>query len=105
MPKFEISYGIELKDVLTALGMGVAFSPGADFCKISCGIYISRVIHKTFIQVDEEGTEAAAVTAVEFLRGSAGGIYMILNRPFIYVIRDHVTGNLLFMGILSHPDL
>ena len=104
MPKFELSYGIELKEVLTALGMGIAFAPGADFCKINCGIYISRVIHKTFIQVDEEGTEAAAVTAVEFLKGSAEGIYMILNRPFIYVIWDHVTDNLLFMGILAHPN-
>jgi len=106
MPKFEISYGIELKDVLTALGMGIAFSGYADFSKITENhdIFISRVIHKTFIQVDEVGTEAAAVTAVEF-RETAVGAYMILDRPFIYVIRDHVADNLLFMGILSSPDM
>jgi len=105
MPKFEISYEIELKDVLTALGMGIAFSGSADFSKITENrdIFISRVIHKTFIQVDEVGTEAAAVTAVEF-RETAIGNTMILNRPFIYVIRDHVADNLLFMGILSNPD-
>lgn len=105
MPKFEISYDKELKDVLTALGMGIAFSGSADFSKITenLDIFISRVIHKTFIQVDEVGTEAAAVTAVEF-RETAVGNTMILNRPFIYVIRDHVADNLLFMGILSNLD-
>ncbi|MDZ7633929.1 MAG: serpin family protein [Bacteroidales bacterium] len=67
LPKFEYEYKRELKDDLTALGMGVAFGMGADFSNISDqGLLISRVLHQTFIKTDEEGTEAAAATVVEF---------------------------------------
>ncbi|NIN70964.1 MAG: serpin family protein, partial [Gemmatimonadetes bacterium] len=64
MPKFELEYEITLNDVLIALGMGVAFGPGADFSKIAPGIWIGEVKHKSFVEVNEEGTEAAAVTSV-----------------------------------------
>ncbi|MBN2415612.1 serpin family protein [bacterium] len=105
-PKFSMEYEIELKDILTAMGMGIAFSGGADFSNISAlyDLYISRVKHKTFIEVDEEGTEAAAVTVVEFRETSVGpAIY--LTRPFIFVIHDHHTNTLLFMGIQTDPEV
>jgi serine protease inhibitor len=106
LPKFKIKYGTELKDVLTILGMGIAFSGMADFTGITRfgGIYISRVLHNTFVQVDEEGTEAAAVTVVEF-RDTAfePGKYMCVDRPFVFVIHDNYTGTILFMGRITNP--
>ena len=99
LPRFKIEYGTLLNDALMGLGMGVAFGGGADFSRIypDGDIYISRVIHKTFIEVNEEGTEAAAVTIVE-LRELSAGLSMVVNRPFIFVIHDHNTGAILFMG-------
>jgi len=106
LPKFKIKYGIELKDVLTALGMGIAFSGMADFTGITRlgGIYISRVLHNTFVQVDEEGTEAAAVTVVEFRETAVEPVkYMCVDRPFVFVIHDNYTGPILFMGRITNP--
>lgn len=105
--KLELMYEKEMKEALTALGMGIAFSGAADFTGIrkSGGIFISRVIHKTFVEVDEEGTEAAAVTAVE-LRESAGGStvkIMRVDRPFVFTIREHHSGTILFIGKVNNP--
>ncbi len=105
MPKFSFEYEIELKDVLTALGMGIAFDEMlADFTKInpSGELYISKVKHKTFVRVDEEGTEAAAVTSV------VGGItsappQFIIDRPFLFAIRERLSGTILFMGKMVDP--
>ena len=104
LPKFKLEYKEELSKILTDLGMGIAFSGGADFSKLldGGGIYISRVIHQSFLEVDEAGTEAAAATIVEMRETSAGGgpveKFMIINRPFIFVIRDHHSQTNLFMG-------
>ena len=90
------------------MGMGIAFSDSADFSGINPDrdLFINRVIHKTFIEVSEEGTEAAAVTIVEMLGTSAGGgLSMIVNRPFMVVIWDHTTGAILFMGKIVEPVL
>lgn len=105
-PKFSMEYGIELKDILSDMGMGIAFSGAADFSNITAlyDLLISKVKHKTFIQVDETGTEAAAVTVVEFELTSAGPA-IDLNRPFIFVIHDHHTDTLLFMGIQTDPSI
>ena len=108
LPKFKMEYGTLLNDALTALGMGVAFTGAADFSGINPNgdLYISRVIHKTFVDVNEEGTEAAAVTIVEMLESSAvTAISMIVNRPFVFVIWDHTTGAILFMGKITEPTL
>ena len=105
MPKFSFEYEIELRDVLTALGMGIAFGDGgsADFTKInpSGGLYISKVKHKTFVQVDEEVTEAAAVTSVSIL--DSGPLQFIIDRPFLFAIRERLSGTILFMGRMVDP--
>jgi serpin B len=104
LPKFKLGYLLKLNDVLKALGMSVAFDGGADFTRmIPSGAFISEVRHKTFVQVDEEGTEAAAVTVV-IMRDSAGaGNTMRVDRPFIFVIRERTSGALLFMGRIVEP--
>jgi len=111
MPKFKIEYGAaSLARTLGALGMSIAFSPGADFTGIDArgSLAISDVLHKTFVQVDEEGTEAAAVTVVivvgTVVGGEKGPVYLKLNRPFLYAIREHATGSLVFIGKLAFPE-
>jgi len=102
IPRFKIEYGIKnLNDSLTALGMGEAFSMSADFSGIREEIYISRVLHKAVIEVNEEGSEAAAVTVVETTEGAAvEPVSFIADRPFIFIIADDETGTILFMGKL-----
>jgi serpin B len=113
MPKFTLEYELLLNDVLTALGMGEAFDEGnADFsgicrCRELLGenMYISKVKHKTFVQVDEEGTEAAAVTSVEMaVTGDSGPIQMRVDKPFLFAIREHMSGTILFMGKIVDPE-
>jgi serpin B len=106
LPKFEYEYKRELKDDLTALGMGVAFDAfNADFSNISDqDIFISRVLHQTFIKTDEEGTEAAAATVVEFELTSMPMTTVVnVNRPFLYFIRETTTGTIVFMGQVVDP--
>lgn len=102
LPRFMLEYETELSDVLRALGMGVAFSPfEADFTRINPagGLSISRVLHKTYVEVNEEGTEAAAVTAVEIVLTSVGGMTTVcVDRPFLFAIRERHSGSILFVG-------
>lgn len=109
MPKFKIEYKAEdqMKFALSDLGMAWAFKPGANFSKMcNDAPWISRVIHKTYVDVNEEGTEAAAVTAV--------GVAMCvtyqqrrftqkIDRPFFFAIRDNKTRAILFMGNVWNP--
>lgn len=109
LPKFKLEYETSLVEVLNLLGMGVAFSPGlADFSNINPngGLYISEVKHKTFIDVNEEGTEAAAVTVVVIDLSCIGGdeIEMRVNRPFIVVLHEQNTGTILFIGKIVTPE-
>jgi serpin B len=104
-PRFRNEQEFSLKAVLSALGMPRAFNDYlADFRGIMDlpeGLYIGRVIHKAFIEVDEEGTEAAAATAIVMQTRSARPDPVIefnANRPFIYFIYDELTGVILFMG-------
>ncbi len=107
LPKFKLEYEIQMNDILTALGMGIAFDPfKADFTKLYRGrVYISQVKHKTFIDVYEEGTEAAAVTSVEIVVDTALGSYIVMrcDRPFVFVIREKGSGSILFIGKLVKP--
>lgn len=109
MPKFKIEYDIGLNDVLKNLGMGIAFKPYfADFSNMSSSgknIYISEVKHKTYILVDEEGTEAAAVTSVEDdLTSPRPDKYLMkINRPFVFVIRENNSGTIVFIGKIVEP--
>jgi len=112
LPRFEATYEDSLKDDLGLLGMEIAFAPGeADFSKMQeiggKDIYIGDVKHKTFIRVDEKGTEAAAVTAVE-MRVTSMPSYdkeITFDRPFIYGIMHMPTGVPLFTGIMEDPSL
>ncbi len=105
LPKFEIKYALKLNDFLIALGMGIAFSGSADFRRIYSpgGIWISEVKHKSYIKVDEEGTEAAAATSVEFVRGINSGFQLKFNRPFVYIIRERNSNAILFIGKMVNP--
>jgi serine protease inhibitor len=107
MPKFESRYELKLNDVLTDLGMGIAFG-NADFTKMypPGGLWISEVKHKTYVKTDEEGTEAAAATSVEIIRTSIGsGFFMKINRPFIYIISERSSNTILFIGKMVNPGL
>lgn len=104
VPKFEMEYENLLNDELKDLGLEIAFSANADLGGISPGasLQISRVLQKTFIEVNEEGTEAAAATGVEVIETSAPPSF-IADRPFLYLIRDGYTGSILFIGRIGLP--
>ena len=110
LPKFKYEFKDLLNDPLTNLGLGVAFSEyEADFTRINPAgqLYISRVIHQSFIDVNEEGTEAAAATIVEVGLTSIGGggpVYFKVDRPFLYVIKENSTGAIVFMGKVGKPE-
>ena len=111
LPRFILKYELKLNDVLAALGMGIAFRPfEADFskmCKARGDLYISEVKHKTFVEVNEEGTEAAAVTSVGVAVTSVDPtlFWMRVDRPFVFVIRENQSQTLLFMGKIVEPAL
>ena len=107
LPKFSYDTEMELVDTLGSLGMADALDPDrADFSGVGPGVplYISRVLHKTHIEVDQEGTSAAAATAVEMEAGSSAPGEPLepktvrLDRPFIYPIVDTTANTLLFLG-------
>ncbi len=102
LPRFKLEYGIKnLNESLSALGMGEAFTSAADFSGIREGVFISRVLHKAVIEVNEEGSEAAAATVVEMQKAAAlEPLTFIADRPFMFVITDDETDTILFMGKL-----
>ena len=117
LPKFKFETKYDMSDDLKQMGMPTAFKyPDADFTGISPPtanspngeLYISAVIHQTFIEVAEYGTEAAAATAVIMSTGSSGPIeqpkYFIADHPFIFIIQQKSTGNILFIGRMSNPQ-
>jgi len=106
LPRFNIECELELKQVLKILGMQIAFSPAADFRYLTASASsISEVRHKTFVDVNEEGTEASAATSVQVSRGASRPFQMIINRPFFFTISDRQTGTILFMGAIQNPSL
>ena len=110
LPKFKLEYKLKMNEVLQALGMDIAFTPHkADFTGISPTdtLYISEVLHKTFVQVDEKGTEAAAATSVGVMALSAMPMEPMVirfDRPFVYIIYDKTFGTILFMGKVEQPE-
>jgi serpin B len=110
LPKFKIEYEHSLNVALKQLGMGLAFAPGADFSRMVVPpntAAISDVLHKTFVEVNEEGTEAAAVTGVKMLATAMPRqdekFSFVCDHPFLCVIRDDVTGSILFLGAIYDP--
>ncbi len=107
LPKFKFAYKKLLNNDLSALGMPIMFTDNADLSGINseADLYVSKVLHKTYVDVNEEGTEAAAVTAVEIGVTSVGpdALTFKADIPFIFVIREKESNALLFMGILNEP--
>lgn len=108
MPKFKIEYKALLNEALSNMGMEIAFTDRADFTRLfieKYGLMISRVIHKAVIEVNEEGTEAAAVTGVEVSLTSLPPekLMLTINRPFLFFIREKHSGSILFAGKLMDP--
>ena len=107
LPRFKLEYGVELKQPLKALGMRAAFG-GADFSGISDRrLFISALRQRAFVEVNEEGTEAAAVTMVPITSGIVTEppkpFQMIVDRPFLFLIEDQRTRTILFMGVVYDP--
>ena len=109
MPKFKIEYSTSLNDIFMNMGITTAFdTQNADFTKMfdKGNMWFTNTIHKTFINVDEKGTEAAAVTTI----GMAGSalppepIELKFNKPFYFVIRDNTSGETLFMGRFAYAE-
>jgi len=107
LPKFTFEFELSLNKVLMDMGMPTAFSDcDADFSRLGASsfgnLFIGDVLHKTFIEVDEVGTRAAAVTSVEVRCESAPNYeYVVLERPFVFMIVDNATNLPIFMGVLS----
>ena len=109
LPKFKTEYEVTLNDALKSLGMKIAFdSMTADFSRmhpIPPELYISEVKHKTFVEVNETGTEAAATTSVKIVaRSLVKTVDMLINRPFFFAIRDNNSGTILFIGEITNPE-
>jgi serpin B len=108
VPRFKLTYQVSLAETLKAMGMAEAFSGQADFSAMAEGrdLSLSAVLHKAFVSVDEQGTEAAAATgAVVQLTSMAPAkpVVFCANHPFLFLIRDKVSGAILFMGRFSDP--
>jgi len=110
MPKFKMTQQIELGKTLSAMGMPQAFGEGADFSGMTGkpDFAISAVIHKAYIDVNEEGTEAAAATGVTMFaavaRAPEPSVIFRADHPFVFVLRDNRSGGILFMGRMADPQ-
>jgi serine protease inhibitor len=111
LPRFKVKSERSLKDELSALGMPVAFNPkDADFSNLCTSkVWIGLVLQKTFVEVNEEGTTAAAATGVEmyskgFNENPLKPLSLIVNRPFVFAIRDDVTKHIVFLGTVVNPS-
>lgn len=111
LPRFKLTSQFELADVLRAMGMPLAFSERADFSGMSTveSLMLSQVVHKAFVDVSEEGTEAAAATAVVVAPTAAPAgdrdepVVFRADHPFVFLIRDNRTGAVLFVGRVVNP--
>ncbi|MDR3716186.1 MAG: serpin family protein [Puia sp.] len=110
LPKWEYAYAIEdMRPALSTLGMGIAFNGGADFSGMydasQIKLSISQAIHKTYIKVDEEGTEAAAVTGIGVGTTAIPELTPIkADHPFLYTILEKQSGSILFLGVVNDPS-
>ena len=110
MPRFTVAFSSDLRASLTRLGMGIAFQyPGADFSSLGAPpSFIGGVLHKTRLEVDEEGTVAAAATAMGVALSSLGPQriirkILVFDRPFAVLLRDTITGAIVFVGVVYEP--
>ncbi|KAF9611415.1 hypothetical protein IFM89_032084 [Coptis chinensis] len=107
IPKFKISFGFEAAEVLKGLGLMAPFSGGLSEMvdsPVGQNLYVSNIFHKSFIEVNEEGTEAAAATAGAIkLRALPITIDFVADHPFMFLIREDLTGVLVFIGHVLNP--
>ncbi len=110
VPRFRVDYGVSLVEALTELGMGIAFGRDANFSRLTdAAAHINEVVHKAFIEVNEKGTVAAAVTAILGAESAAvmpqtpPPFMMIIDHPFLCLITDNLTGLILFSGAILDP--
>jgi serine protease inhibitor len=111
LPKFTVEYGVMLNRALSKLGMGIAFDgQRAQFTKMIDSprrLFISSLLHKTLLEVNEEGSTAAAATGIQMrptsILPNRGDFNLVFDRPFLVVIADQERGTLLFLGIISDP--
>lgn len=107
LPKFKLETEYNLKEHLQNMGMKIPFTPNADFSGMNGkqDLFIEKVRHKAFIEVDEEGTEAAAATSVDMaLTAIPNTIEFNCDHPFIFLIQHKETGVILFMGKVGNPE-
>ncbi|HVW95448.1 MAG TPA: serpin family protein [Mucilaginibacter sp.] len=106
LPKFRFSYEVKLNDALSTLGMGIAFTKAADFSRINSAVplMITAVKHKAFVEVNEDGTTAAAATSVE-IGATAAPLPQVIrfDRPFFFAIREMKSGLIVFAGVVNDP--
>jgi len=109
MPKIKFSYGTSLNQELKNLGLNVAFSTSADFLGINANpqyqLHISQVMHKAYVETDENGTTAAAATSVGIVGATASAPPPPINHPYLFVIREMSSGIILFIGTVNNPLL
>ncbi|MCX6258927.1 MAG: serpin family protein [Bacteroidia bacterium] len=108
LPKFKFAYDITLNQALSDMGMTVAFTKMADFTGINPAgnLYISNVIHKSFVDVNEEGTEAAAVTVVTIGTSCVGPEkYFYAQKPFVFAITEKSSNSIVFLGKIAQPEI
>ena len=104
LPRFELTYEAEMSGPLTALGLGILFGTEADFSPMGLGgHYVEKLKHKSRTEVNEEGTEAAAVSAILMGRSLRRPRKVAVNRPFFWAIRDDVSRTLIFVGLVIEP--
>ncbi len=108
LPRFELEYDVEMNDALSAMGMADAFDHSrADFSRmhrdaLDLQLHVSKVKHKTFVEVDEAGTRAAAVTSVEItVTAMPDQVWFAVDRPFLFAIRERFSGTILFVGAVG----
>ena len=108
MPKLKLEFSQSLKESLQALGMAESFDDArADFsamCAPPTRLFISDVKHKSFVLVNEEGTEAAAVTSTE-MKAVSMPEQVIIDRPYLMIIRERLSGTIFFLGLIVDPTL
>src|SRR6185369_14268358 len=109
LPRFKLRFGAELNVPLGALGLGSALTQNADFSAMSPShLFLSEVKHQSFVEVNEEGTEAAAATtgtmALTSFRQEPPPFQMVVDRPFLFLISDRVTKSILFIGLVFDPS-
>jgi serpin B len=103
LPRFELEWESSLLDALEALGVRTVFGGGADLTPMTPGGgFVGEVVHKSFVRVDEQGTEAAAVTGGIVL-DSAPAREFTVDRPFAFTVSDAETGTVLFLGTVTDP--